>query len=147
MSELAGNHIDPMKNAFIHEELEIVARRIRFLDVVRALALSAAGAVLYLMAVVIADHVVEGGLPLGLRRGLLGGVGGLMAAMAISAITLPLVRRINQRYAARLIERRFPKLHNSLITTLEVQQHADANTGVVAGLVYRTARQLARRDV
>src|SRR5262249_14909243 len=113
MSDLVSAGIDPKKNAFIYDELDIVSRRLRVFDAVNATALAAAAGVLYVTVLVIADHSADGGLSLGLRRGLLICVGGLLAAMAIRAVFQPLVRTVNQRYAARLIERRFPKLHNS----------------------------------
>jgi len=88
--------------------------------------------------------VVSGGLPRWARwTWLLLGLAAVVAA-AIRWI-LPLVRyRVNLVYAARVIEREHPELHNDLVNTVLVKAHPEGNAAtIVKSLERRAAKRLS----
>ena len=88
--------------------------------------------------------VVSGGLPRWARwTWLLLGLAATVAA-AIRWI-LPLVRyRVNLVYAARVIEREHPELHNDLVNTVLVKAHPEGNAAtIVKSLERRAAKRLS----
>jgi hypothetical protein len=94
--------------------------------------------------VVLEHWLVAGGLPRWARWiWLLTGLAAIVAA-GIRWI-VPLVRyRVNLVYAARVIEREHPELHNDLVNTVLVKAHPEGNAAsVVRSLEQRTAKRLS----
>jgi len=106
---------------------------------------AAVGAVLWLACGIIVEHwFVPGGLPAWARWAWLTlGLAAFVAA-AVRWI-LPLIRyRVNLVYAARVIEREHPELHNDVVNAVLAQTRADASAPVIAKLLRRrAARQLS----
>jgi hypothetical protein len=102
-------------------------------------------ALLWVAAGVLLEHwLVAGGLPRWARWAwLLTGCVGLAAAVVRWIV--PLVRyRVNLVYAARVIEREHPELHNDLVNTVLVKAHPEGSAAtVVKSLERRTAKRLS----
>ena len=96
------------------------------------------------LGVLLEHWLVPGGLPRWARWGwLLTGLVSLVAAVV--RFVVPLVRyRVNLVYAARVIEREHPELHNDLVNTVLVKAHPDASPApVVRSLERRAAKRLS----
>ena len=103
------------------------------------------GGMLWLACGVVAEHwLVPGGLPGWLRWAWLA-AGGVVLAAAVVRWVLPLIRyRVNLVYAARMLEREHPDLHNDVVNAVLAQAHADETTPlIVKSLRRRAARQLS----
>jgi hypothetical protein len=126
--------------------LSVVKRRVKLIDAASMGLLLLAAGFAYLLAVVLADHHVGGGLALTTRRALLLlGLAAWLFVLIWRGIA-PLVKRINDLYAARLIERRYPDLQDSLVTALQLRADPSIHPGVVAGVTKRVASQITRLD-
>lgn len=111
--------------------------------VVLWVALSAA----LLLAFVVADHYVPGGVP-----GLAGtGVRVLFvlgtAAAIVWAVVLPLIRRISDLYAARLIEKNHPEFNNTIVGALQLAGREELAGSIRVALAKQASRQISGIDV
>jgi len=100
-----------------------------------------------LLAFVVADHYLPGGVPLRLRNIGLAVYATAMLVAAIVLIFLPAARRISDVYAARLIERRHPAFRNSLTNAVQLEKRADLPGSIRAALVARAAADVASADL
>lgn len=134
-------------DAFVREALDAVARRARLFDALVPLVWAIIGSAVYVVAAVVIEHWLDQDLSLGVRRALACGVAAVAVLCAATRVTPSLTRRMNDRYLARMIEKRYPELGNTVVTTVESLSRPDVDPGVVLGLVERSAEQLARRDL
>lgn len=138
---------DSKNKAVVNYALDVVRARTKSVAALAATLLLLAACIGYLIVVVMIDHGLDGGIPLGFRRAALGLFGAILLVLVIVRILIPLFRRINVFYAARVIERANPTFRNSLVTALELQRRPDAHNGIAAGLNHRSARRLRRCNV
>ena len=106
---------------FIEYSIRMTKGRIRLIALASAVLLAMAIAAVYLLGVIVADHFsVTGGLPpVALKAGLVLFLA-LQAALAVWRIVIPLARRINDLYVARLIEKAHPDFRNDLTAALQL---------------------------
>ncbi|MCE9631411.1 MAG: hypothetical protein K8S94_11955 [Planctomycetia bacterium] len=103
------------------------------------------GAMLWLASGILVEHwLVAGGLPAWARWTWFA-VGAAIFAAAVVRWIVPLVRyRVNLVYAARILEREHPELHNDVVNAVLARAHADDTTPlIVKSLRRRAARQLS----
>ena len=103
------------------------------------------GVLLWLACGILVEHWgVPGGLPAWARWAWLA-AGLLVFVMAVGRWIVPLVRyRLNLVYAARILEREHPELHNDVVNAVLARAHADDTASlVVKSLRRRAARQLS----
>lgn len=134
-------------DAFVREALDAVARRARLFDALVPLLWAIIGGAVYVVAAVVIEHLLDQDFSLGMRRALACGVAAVAVLWSATRVTPSLTRRMSDRYLARMIEKHFPELGNTVVTTVESQSRPDIDPGVVLGLVERSAEELARRDV
>ena len=103
------------------------------------------GVMLWLGSGILVEHwLVRGGLPTG-ARWIWFAAGAVVLAAAVVRWIVPLVRyRVNLVYAARILEREHPELHNDVVNAVLARAHADDTTPlIVKSLRRRAARQLS----
>jgi hypothetical protein len=159
MATVSQNPNDPLAVAAWSDDGEMESKSERYLAkrlkaagvdfkgvaVTTFLLAAAVGAVLWLACGIIVEHwLVPGGLPAWARWSWLT-IG--LAAFAAATVRwiLPLVRyRVNLVYAARVIEREHPELHNDVVNAVLAQARADEAAPLIAKLLRRrAARQLS----
>lgn len=118
--------------------------RLRLTDVESALLLMLALGVAGTLAIIVADHVVTGGLSLWTRWTLRWIVIGVEACLLIAMIALPLLRRISNLYAARQMEKADPSFHNDLTAAVQLQGQSGPAAATAAAVRRSAARQIAR---
>ena len=87
------------------------------------------GVMLWLGSGILVEHwLVRGGLPTG-ARWIWFAAGAVVLAAAVVRWIVPLVRyRVNLVYAARILEREHPELHNDVVNAVLARAHADDTT-------------------
>ena len=132
---------------FVDARLRSAKRRVKLAEVCSALLALAAYTLAGLTLVVIADHVRSGGLSsearLTARWCYLIGALGLLGWLA----AVPVVRRINDLFAARTIEQRHPEFRNSLVSALQLVWRGELPGSMRAALASRAAEDLAATDL
>ncbi|HAU38514.1 MAG TPA: hypothetical protein DCX07_12465, partial [Phycisphaerales bacterium] len=105
---------------FLEYALRMTKHRLRMVGMASAVLLVLAVATGMLLAIVVADHFVPGGLSAGARTALRWLF--LLTTGALTAWTIlyPLARRINDLYVARMIERAHPEFRNDLTASLQL---------------------------
>ncbi len=100
---------------YIDLQLDKARNGIKWTDILAAAAGVGALVIAYLVLFVIADHwLFEGGIPTGLRQILLSIVGVIAVAWIGWKVVWPYLRRVNDLYAAQMLERAEPSLRGSL---------------------------------
>ncbi len=145
MPKVADN--DSENKAVVGYALDVVRARTKSVAALAATLLLLAACVAYLIVAVMIDHGLSGGIPLVLRRVALGVFGTILLVLVVVRIMIPLFRRINVFYAARVIERANPAFRNSLMTALELQRRPGVHNGIAVGLNHRSASDLRRCNV
>jgi len=123
--------------------LRTVKSGLKWLTFSTALGLWLCGTVLFVLGFVLLDHWWPGGLS-NLTCTLSGTV--YLVVSAAWLVTVPgwlLVRRLNDLYAARLIERAHPEVHNTIVDAIQLSRRADLAGSIRAAVVSRAADELA----
>ncbi|MFI5456128.1 MAG: hypothetical protein ACHRXM_11825, partial [Isosphaerales bacterium] len=131
---------------FIDHQLGRTRTRIKLTDIMTASLTLLVAFLAVLFVEVVLDHVL--GLPLLFRRVVLGV--GLVGAFTFTAmrVAMPLLRRINNLYAAKTIEDADPAFKNSLINYLELRRHRGQLSKVImATLEARAVNDLTHVEV
>jgi collagen type III alpha len=132
---------------FVRSCLRATKRTVKLIEVGSAAMVLAAYTLLTLTAVVIADHLLAQGLSAEARRvarwAYLTGAVGIFAWLAV----VPLVRRINDLFAAWVIEHQHPEFKNSLISALQLAWRGELPGSMRAALTTRAAGDLTLVDV
>ncbi|MGB9626628.1 MAG: DUF4175 family protein, partial [Phycisphaerae bacterium] len=102
---------------------------------------------LFVLGFVVADHFLDGGVPLRTRSVLLTLYLIGAAADVVVTIGLPAARRISNLYAARLLERAHPTFHNSLVNAIQLEKHRELPGSIRSALLARAAMDATHADV
>jgi hypothetical protein len=132
---------------FIEYSLRMTKGRIRLIGLASAGLLILAVAAVYLLGIIVADHFVPGGLPGAFRRLGLWLFLAVEAALILWKISIPLARRINDLYVARLIERAHPEFRNDLTAALQLSGSVNVHSGTLAAIKRRAASEVFETDV
>ncbi len=131
----------------LRESLIRTRRRIKLCEAMSALMVLVAYSLLLVTAAVIADHIPADGLSEPVRHALRGiylvGACGIVAALAL----VPMARKINDLFAAWVIEHRFPEFRNSLISALQLIGRGDLPGSIRAALAARAAEDVGAVDL
>ncbi|MGI9177020.1 MAG: hypothetical protein ACR2IT_04090, partial [Pirellulales bacterium] len=137
--------VESKSERYLAKRLKAAGADYKGVAVTTFLLAAAVGAMLWLGSGVVVEHwFVPGGLPAWARWSWL--AVGLMAFVAAAVRwMLPLVRyRVNLVYAARVIEREHPELHNDVVNAVLARSRSDEATPlIVKSLRRRAARQLS----
>ncbi len=106
-----------------------------------------AGTILFALGFVVADHLIDGGVPTWARFILLGMYLAAVFAGATALILLACVRRVGDAYTAHLLEQNHEGFHNSLINAVQLHRREDLPGSLVAALLARAALDAGRCDV
>ncbi|MFP4140683.1 MAG: hypothetical protein ACLFVY_08975, partial [Phycisphaerae bacterium] len=132
---------------FIEYALRMTKGRIRLVSAATAMLTVVAAAAAFLLVMVAADHFVAGGLSptvaTVLRVLFVLTELGLLAALVV----VPLVRKINNLYVARLIERSHPEFRNDLVSALQLEGDARVGAGSLQAIKRRAAGEVAEVEV
>ena len=131
---------------FIEYALRMTKGRIRLVGLLSAGLLILAVAAVYLLVMVVADHLT-GGMPAGLILPILWSVGMLELGLVGVLILYPLLRRVNDLYAARLIEKAHPDFRNDLMASLQLDADRSVHRATLEAIRRRAAREVAGADV
>ncbi len=143
-----ADRLPPEENAALVDSVLAQAKsRVMRISLAAAGCGLAAGTLLFLLGFVIADHVVKGGVTPSARVAFMAVYVAAVAAGAVIAVILPAFRRINDLYAARLIERSHGGLHNSLVNAIQLERHRELPGSLRAALIAQAAADAARADV
>ncbi|MGB2819898.1 MAG: hypothetical protein WBF17_02880, partial [Phycisphaerae bacterium] len=132
---------------FIEYSLRMTKGRIRLIALASASLLVLAVAAVYLLGIVVADHFVPRGLPAGARNLGLWVFWLLEAALIAWKVVAPLVRRINDLYVARLIEKAHPDFRNDLTAALQLSGDRTVHSGMLAAIRRRAANEVFQTNV
>ena len=132
---------------FIEYALRMTKSRIRFVALASAVLVMLAVAAAFFFFIVLADHVLAGGLPSGARSVLRWLFILLEGALLATAVVVPLVRRINDLYVARLIEKAHPAFRNDLTAALQLDQHQGVMRAPLEAIRRRAAAEVSEADV
>jgi len=136
------NRSRPESELFIEYALRRTKGRVKVIGFVHAALLILAAVVLYVLGAVVADHV-SGGLATGTRAAARWVLAACVTGLAGWMIVAPLLRRINDLYVARMIERAHPEFRNDLTVALELRKTDGAQPGILAALWRRATHELA----
>jgi len=131
----------------LHQRIQAVAVRVRWLRVVRGLGLLVLVLTLGAAAALLADQAWQLGVLL--RRGLLAGWLGLGATSLYLGLIRPLGRRLAPADLAAVIEQQYPQLQESLTSSVELANRSHAGNGspqLIARLIEETEAQTSRLD-
>jgi len=132
---------------FVRQCLAAAGRALKLLDLGTAGLILLAYSVLALVAVVVADHVLSGGLSGRTRLALRLAYGLGAAVILLRYGIVPLARRLNDLFVARLIEQHHPEFRNSLISVLQLAWRGELAGSIRAALAARAAGDLAVTNV
>jgi hypothetical protein len=131
---------------YLEYTLRLTKSRIRMVDVLSAGLLMLAILIAVLLSMVICDHYIPGGVSAGARRVVRWSLLVFEAGLAGALIVWPLLRRINDLYVARTIERANPRLRDELTAALQLAEDPAVHPGALAALRRRANRDTARSD-
>lgn len=143
--------MDDKRNSSAREEmfysyaLRMTKRRIRLMDLASSLLLMAAAGMVMLLVAVILDHASSDGLSASARRIFRWLFILVEAALLGWLIVRPLLRRLNDLYVARLIERANPSFRNDLTAALELQGQGEEDERLAA-IRRRASSEVASGD-
>lgn len=139
----------PAKNnheLFLEYVVRSTKARVRLVELSSAALGMLALAGVYALAMVLADHVA-GGLGPGVRRIALLAFVTVEATAAVCLLVLPFLRRLNDLYVTRTIERAHPQFRTDLTAALQLSEEPGASRDAVAAVVRQAAREAAGTDV
>lgn len=149
----AGNlpmhqHRSPVTQGGSHlnAALGVTKRRLVSVWVRTALGVWLAGSLAALAAFVVLDHWLDGGVPVAAGAVarwlyLVGSAGWL-----VTAVVVPLARRVHDLYAARVIERSHPEFRNSLVDAVLLARHAELPGSVRTAIVDQASGEVDQVD-
>ncbi|MBP7937124.1 MAG: hypothetical protein KA354_20965, partial [Phycisphaerae bacterium] len=127
--------------------LRLTKTRLKVVSLAMAGAAWSAAVVLWLLIFIMIDHRLTGGVPDPLRHAALAVfLVGSSVWLALAGV-LPLVRRINDLYAARLIEHAHPDLRNALVDAIQISRHREVPGSIRFAVMDRAVRDLDQVDV
>ena len=135
----------PVNELFIEYALRRTKGRLKLIGFVHAALLILAAGLLYVLGVVVADHV-SGGLGTTARAAARWLLAACVAALSLWMVVVPLARRMNDLYVARIIERAHPEFRNDLTAALELRRTPDMQPGILAALWRRAHQNVADSD-
>jgi len=131
---------------FINLSLERTKARVRVNDLVTGLLVLPAFVLVYLLAVIIADQSFQ--FSRTVRLWLLAALGAVGLAGLVLILLWPSIRRVNDLFAARLIERQAEdQFCNSLVTYVQARDDDRLHPDVRAAIEAKAARDLGQIDV
>ncbi|MCK4298009.1 MAG: hypothetical protein KAX80_00675 [Planctomycetes bacterium] len=116
---------------FLNDLLRQTKRRLKLMELGAGLVIFLAALVTFLTFAVIVDHTLA--LAKVARWAVLVALDGTVVVVLLVAVVFVL-RRLNDLYAARLIEKHYPGFRNTLISYLETRPLSDVPTGIKAFL-------------
>lgn len=140
MNSQQDNHSHALEDArIVREMLDRTKSRMTRVSITAAFLGLLAANFVYVLLFVVTDHLLPHGVPYHIQIAvlflyLLG-----MAAGVILLVLLPVIRRISDTYAARMLERQNAIFRNSLINAVQLDRHAELPGSVHAALVARAA--------
>jgi hypothetical protein len=140
-------HRRTQSEIFLQYAIRATRTRLRATWLAGSLAIIAAAVLAGLAAMVLADHLVAGGLSNAYR--LAGRWGTLLVAVGLGVwlIALPLARRLNDLYVVRLIERAHPEFRNDLTAALQLRADGQTHPGILAAVESQAERDLRAADI
>jgi len=134
------------ENSLLDVALKATKQRIKRIWVYAALGAWLAGTVGFLLLFVVGDHWIPGGVPrsAGWAARMIYGLGSL--AWLVLAVGVPLVKRIHDLYASRLIEHSYPEFHNTVTDAVQLGGHSELPGSMRVAIVERAAGELAEVD-
>ena len=144
---MAGRREQSDSDLFLDYALRVTKGRIRLAGAAGATMVMLAVAAGFALVVVMGDHYLPGGLSAGARFVLRWAL--LLGECAIAAwfVIRPLIRRLNDLYVTRLIEKAHPEFRNDLTAALQLAHDERAHAGTVAAVRRRAAEEVARANV
>ncbi len=131
------------REMFFEYAIRVTRGRVRVVDVLSALLLMSAVGCGFILVVVVCDHTISGGLsdPARgvLRWGLLLGE----SVLCMLLIVTPMLRRINDLYVARMIEKANPKFRNDLTSALQLSNDEGVSKDLLLTIRRRASQQVA----
>ena len=131
---------------YLDYSIRTIKLRVKVLEALRGLTIVAGCFLGYLLVMVAADQLL-GGLGKGVRLFGVYGILLLSGVLFLLLVAVPLARRLNDLYAARLIEREHPEFKNSLITALELSTHPELPRSIVSAVRSKAVRDISGVDV
>ncbi len=132
---------------FIEYAIRVTKNRIRLVALAAALVAMIAYTVGFLLVMVLADHVVSGGLENPARAIMRWLLILSTSAIIVAVVLVPLARRINDLYAARLIERAHPEFRNDLTAAIQLAAGGNVAPGPLEAIKRRAAAEISRADI
>lgn len=131
----------------LHNVLHAVKRRMQWISAGVAFGAWVVGTAVFLLAFVLVDHALEGGVPDPIR--LACGAAYLIssACWLVLVAARPVYRGISDLFAARLIERGHPEFYNSVIGALQLGTRPDLPGSVRSAVRHRATRDVSGIDV
>ena len=134
---MADQSDKPQSELFLEYALRMTKSRLRIVGFFSAALLILTTAAAMILLIVVGDHVFTGGLPLWARHLLRWTLVLGLLALIVWTIVIPLARRINDLYVARIIEKANPEFRNDLTAALQLTNdphaHVAAKAAVNAG--------------
>jgi hypothetical protein len=147
-ADMAGKLSQADSDLCIEYRLRLTRRRMRLVHVGGAAMLMAGAYAVFLLAAIIPDHWVRGGLSEGVRVAMLWGLLIVpQAAIFVGMILCPLLRRLNDLHVARLIEKAHPELLNDLTSALQLAGDPLARRWALTAVKRRAAQEIFVTDV
>jgi len=138
--------VDRVSRAVVDRAVEQASARVRTVSALAGGLNICAAAIGYVALAVLADHILDGGLSLQVRRIGLAVAGLIALGLIVTYVVRPALRRINRYYAAWLLERAQPDLRHAVTTSLLLRHRSDVHAGVSSGLAFQAARAVRRMD-
>ena len=122
--------------------LAATKRRVRLVTLATVTGVWFAAAAAWLLVFVIVDHAIPAGVPDLFRYPVCALFWlGSLAWMTLAG-GLPLARKINDLYIARLIENSHPEFRNALVDAIQLSQHEELPGSIRAAVMDRAARDI-----
>ncbi|MFP4355866.1 MAG: hypothetical protein ACLFUJ_12145, partial [Phycisphaerae bacterium] len=131
---------------FLEYALRITRGRIRLMGLASSAMLIGAVTVVALLAMVAADHLA-GGLDATARRWMRYAFVAVEVAAILALLIGPMIRKVSDLYAARLIEKAHPQFRNDLTAALQLGADARVHPGTLAAVRRRAAAEIGQVDV
>ncbi|MEP0844480.1 MAG: hypothetical protein HRF43_17415 [Phycisphaerae bacterium] len=127
--------------------LHLTKRRLKGVWAAVAVGLWVLGTLLYVAVFVVGDHGLSRGVPAPAAAVLRLLYWVSTAGWFIVSILVPLIRRIHDLYAARLIERSHPEFRNTLVDAVQLVPRAELPGSVRAAILDRASREVDQADL
>jgi len=135
------------REMFFEYAIRVTRGHVRVVDVFSALLLMLAVGCGFVLVVVICDHTISGGLSRYTREVLRWGLVLGECVLGVLLIVTPMLRRINDLYVARMIEKANPKFRNDLTSALQLSDDVDISPDFLRAIRRRASQQVAGANV